>query len=937
MAELGSTIAISVDPSGVETGVASVKRSLSTLGKAAKDASSQAGAGLSTIGAGGEVSAKQVERSTRTISAEFKRLQVNAEIAGKSLSEAFVIKANAYNVPLASIQAQLEGLKAIEKAQKSSNAALASAAPVVDNLGMSARATNAALRNVPAQFTDIVVSLQSGQAPLTVLLQQGGQLKDMFGGVGNAAKALGGYIIGLVNPFTIVVAAAAAIAYAFYSGSKEAKAYASAIILTGNAAGTTTTQLAGMAQAIGDTTGATVGAASESLTEFAKNGNIAAAQLEKFAGLAVKLEKETGQAVSETVKQFAELGRDPVTASTKLNETTRFLTTSVYQQIKALEEQGRVAEAGALAQTAYFNTMSERIPQLTTNLGYAAQAWRGITGAAKSAWDAMLNIGRQADPLLEIQSKIAQAQRNASDARANGNNYNAALAEKEIASLQGQASALNGVAAAKGADAEAAAKRAKQTAAQIAFDKTADQFLSKQAQQQREITKATNEATAAGESQARLQVVIAGIKKKYEEKAPSRAGAVRQEGKSQLSLDVERIKIDAEALTNTYGNAEKVMEALRGAGLINERDYYASKLQFLNLNSDAQSKALEQEIARLQSEKLIGADRIKNEQKIAEARAKLAKVKTNQEVGGIVLGIQDAGLEKTRNAEIEKFIADAQKSQADRDFAAIESIRVSTLSQLEIENEGFAKRMATLALYNASRLEGEASANAAIESEKERHAERVIAIEQAQKATALSLASQSTDQMYSLLKQAGLEQTAIGKAAFLASKAMAVAQIVLNTEVAAAQALTIPYIGIGLAATIKAMGYASAGLVAGLAIAEVAGSRAGGGSVDSGKMYEVNEKGPELLSTGGKEFLMMGKQGGSITPNNKLGTGGGGAITIVNNTSAKIGKVTEQRLSNGERALIIEEAVAATAAQFNDPNSKTSRSVSRNFNMQRSR
>ncbi|MFA9286995.1 phage tail length tape measure family protein, partial [Comamonas sp. SY3] len=65
----------------------------------------------------------------------------------------------------------------------------------VGKVGMSAAAMSAALRNVPAQFTDIVVSLQAGQAPLTVLLQQGGQLRDMFGGAGNAAKALGGYVL----------------------------------------------------------------------------------------------------------------------------------------------------------------------------------------------------------------------------------------------------------------------------------------------------------------------------------------------------------------------------------------------------------------------------------------------------------------------------------------------------------------------------------------------------------------------------------------------------------------------------------------------------------------------------------------------------------------------------------------------------------------------
>jgi phage-related minor tail protein len=47
------------------------------------------------------------------------------------------------------------------------------------------------MRGLPAQITDISVGLASGQRPLMVLLQQGGQLKDMFGGVAPAAKALG--------------------------------------------------------------------------------------------------------------------------------------------------------------------------------------------------------------------------------------------------------------------------------------------------------------------------------------------------------------------------------------------------------------------------------------------------------------------------------------------------------------------------------------------------------------------------------------------------------------------------------------------------------------------------------------------------------------------------------------------------------------------------
>ncbi|EPO9976624.1 phage tail length tape measure family protein, partial [Pseudomonas aeruginosa] len=89
------------------------------------------------------------------------------------------------------------------------------------------------------------------QAPLTVLLQQGGQLKDMFGGIGPAARAVGGYIAGLVNPYTIAAAAAGVLALAFYQGSVESSRLTNALVKNGNAAGTTAGQLSVFAQQVG--------------------------------------------------------------------------------------------------------------------------------------------------------------------------------------------------------------------------------------------------------------------------------------------------------------------------------------------------------------------------------------------------------------------------------------------------------------------------------------------------------------------------------------------------------------------------------------------------------------------------------------------------------------------------------------------------------------
>lgn len=57
-------------------------------------------------------------------------------------------------------------------------------------------------RQIPMQLTDIVVGLSTGQLPMYVLLQQGGQLKDMFGGIGNAVKEVTKYLLGWTDNMT---------------------------------------------------------------------------------------------------------------------------------------------------------------------------------------------------------------------------------------------------------------------------------------------------------------------------------------------------------------------------------------------------------------------------------------------------------------------------------------------------------------------------------------------------------------------------------------------------------------------------------------------------------------------------------------------------------------------------------------------------------------
>lgn len=106
------------------------------------------------------------------------------------------------------------------------------------------------------------------------------------------------------------------------------------------------------------------------------------------------------------------------------------------------------------------------------------------------------------------------------------------------------------------------------------------------------------------------------------------------------------------------------------------------------------------------------------------------------------------------------------------------------------------------------------------------------------KATAyaqIGVFGEMTSSAADLLKGLGEESSAAYKTMFLASKAAAVAQAIISTEVAANKALELgPILGIPASAVMRGLGYASAGLIAGTAIA---GFSKGGYTGDGGK-YE---------------------------------------------------------------------------------------------------
>ncbi|HBB9854632.1 TPA: phage tail tape measure protein [Escherichia coli] len=280
--------------------------------------------------------------------------------------------------------------------------------------GMSAKQTAFAMRMLPAQMTDIVVGLSTGQSPFMVLMQQGGQLKDMFGGIGPAIKGVGSYVLGLINPFTLAAAAVGVLGLAYYKGSQEQDEFNKSLILTGNQLGTTSGQLADIAQRAGDAADSTTGVAAAVLNQLVRSGKVASSSLEQVTTAIVKTSELTGISTDQLVNDFNEIAKDPVSAISKLNDQYHFLTLATYNQIKALQDEGNQQEAARIATEAYSSSMIQRTNQIKENLGYLETAWKAVADSAKWAWDSMLDIGREVSidqKIQDVSSELERAQK----------------------------------------------------------------------------------------------------------------------------------------------------------------------------------------------------------------------------------------------------------------------------------------------------------------------------------------------------------------------------------------------------------------------------------------------------------------------------------------------------------------------------------------------
>lgn len=773
--------------------------------------------------------------------------------------------------------------------------------------GITAGQTAQAMRMLPAQITDITTSLAAGMPVWMVAIQQGGQIKDSFGGVGPAFTAIRAAITPMIAAAAAGVGTVGLLALAYARGSAEADAYTRSILMSGNAAGTTVSRLTSMAERM-DKVAGTQAQAADALAQLTATGAVANRNLEMLATTTVRVERVLGESNAEMVKTFDDLGRKPLEASVKLNQQYGYLTSAVYDRIKALQEQKRMEEAGEVAQLAFAKAMDDRTRQIEANAGSMERAWRGVKDGAAEAWDAMLGIGRKKTTQQDLDSVAAQLQ--ALDTRKSNN---PALTQQRR-----------------------------------------DALLRRQTELQQQIAIENNTADVQAAARTATTKHIQGSEDGDKEHKAAEAAAIA------------RVKSQLDSLTGAYGDAERILEVQHQAALISDAQYWEAKRAFIALTERAQLDALAKENSVLIAQKALGADKITRDSQVAQNSAEMARVRAKAAADTVIANAQEAAsltaLQRAQNEyqrQLQETMA-ARDRQQDREMSslgrgdqarglaakqnALEDRYLQQRQQLDsdrlanrLTEPEYQARLAALKTFHQLALQSE------VRYQDERQQAEMDGTLGMQRAlenyldSARNVAGQ-TERMFTNTFQSmedGVVRYAMtGKGNFRSLAESAIADLTriyvrqqmlgfMGSLFSSFTGMTIDTSGIGITGPGQTL--------------PTSGGRAGGGAVDRGSFHPVNERGPELLTVDGKDYLMMGSRGGQVVPNDRslmpvagptmgASSGGGGVnitmpLNLINNTGTPA-RATAQRRSDGGFDVIleaIESGIAANVANGSGP------------------
>ncbi|HIE9250241.1 TPA: phage tail length tape measure family protein [Klebsiella variicola subsp. variicola] len=525
----------------------------------------------------------------------------------------------------------------------------------------------------------------------------------------------------------------------------------------------------------------------------------------------------------------------PLAAIGELNDKYHFLTLATYNQIKALQDEGNQQEAARLATETYAATMKQRADQIQGNLGSLEQAWKWLGDAAKGAWDAMLDIGREKSidqKIAEAQDELGRAQKSLSDLSAGQSKYagpygawkssdlsmlqkGVDAAKARLASLQSEKMAQDTINGIYNAGNERQQEGIK---AQAYINTLTEQTLTnaqKRTREQDKLTKALEKTRAAGtsisaEEEARLR---ANINEKYKDpKSPKtpKGKAYTEDAATRL---LDQINQQTAAMQSQLDASDKLNSATQ------------ARIKFEQQIADLKSKTqltADQKSILSRSDEILQAykqqEALQNSVKILDDYRKMQEqVKTKDERTNDLLKTRLELLEKAKATgqlkpgEYEKTRADIYQNTDMQLPSTVRNVvgnltptggRLSgTFEGMQGQINEYDQAQQELQRWLAAQEEAYAKAGeitaegeARMTSIRQRAADANQVIE-AQKNTIISAATQSLfDSTAEIMRTGFGEQSAIYKVAFAASKAFAIADSMVKIQQAIASgAVSAPY------------------------------------------------------------------------------------------------------------------------------------------------
>lgn len=561
-------IRIGADVSGVETGVAKAKKSIHSLTVSVEQGGRRISAGMkpaadgaAAAAAGFEAADKRVERSLKSMERAIQRDIAMKEAGERGTRRYYEALAAQRGIPTAALNPFLSQLDKVNGKVRAG--------------GISIAQFNNALRQTPAQMTDIVTQLAGGQNPMLIMLQQGGQLRDMYGGFGNMYKGLSSVVTPTRLLFGGAAAAAGTLAYALYQGAEESRAFRRAVILSGEAAGVSAGQMQAAAQNAGDITGRYT-EAREAVLALASSGRVAGENFESFARSIALQSEATGKSVEQLAAEYTAIADDPLKAVARFSATYKTLNADVYEQVKALQQQGREQEAVELVQRKYAAETEVMAQKVVADLGLIESAWKGIKDAAAGAWDGIKSFGREktTEELLKEAKAQLEAMRRPGYGSDMGGSPFPAASQAQILKQESLVLALEARKAREDAEAAAAGKRQQQnknqTEGRAAQDAIAERYATREEQRQRALReneearkKALDGITDAKERQAIIDKYATNerrINESYADKRKSKTEKAKfTVNKTVLS---QAAQFDYAGLEKRYGLPKNLLAAL---------------------------------------------------------------------------------------------------------------------------------------------------------------------------------------------------------------------------------------------------------------------------------------------------------------------------------------------------------------------------------------